>query len=173
MDIKEIVAVSGQPGLYELVTTRDDGLVVSPLEGGRTLFLSSRKHDFTPLESITIFTEDADGLELKAVFAEMKKQESETPPPKLKADGKTLRSYFEAIVPKHDRERVYTSDGKKIVKWFNILNEKGLISETVEEEGSEAAQKQSEQEQAAKSTRQSASQEPENSEGEEKTSLKT
>lgn len=90
---------------------------------------------FTPLENITIYTME-DSEELKAVFLEMKKQEESNPPVDPGSDGKTLRAYFEAVLPGHDQDKVYTSDIKKILKWYDQLNQEGLIVEGEEVEES-------------------------------------
>lgn len=91
---------------------------------------------FTPLENITIYTTD-DSVALKNVFLEMKAQVSENPPIDSKSSGEELRAYFKAILPDHDPEKVYTSDIKKIIKWYHELEEAGLIVEDEEEKEEE------------------------------------
>ena len=129
MDLKDILAVGGLGGLFELVTQRQDGLIVRSLLDGKTKFASSRVHDFTPLESVTIYTTTEDDMELKKIFETMKEKSAELPiaHPK-KSSGEELRAYFKSIVPDFDEERVYTSDIKKLIKWYNILDELGKIT---------------------------------------------
>ncbi len=131
MDLSKIVSISGIGGLFHLENQRDNGLIVRPLEGGKNRFVSSRNHLFTPLENITIYTWD-DSIPLKTVFEEMKKKEAEIPLPEAKSDGAVLHAYLKAVVPDYDDERVYTSDIKKIIKWYKQLDEQGLV--TLEEE---------------------------------------
>ncbi|MGB1248008.1 MAG: DUF5606 domain-containing protein [Chitinophagales bacterium] len=126
MDIKEILAVSGMPGLYKMLANRDNGLIVCALGDTQKKFAPARKHMFTPLENITIYTED-DGIELVKVFQKMKTDASSNPVIAPNSKGPELRNYFEKIVPNHDTDRVYTSDIKKIIKWFNVLDEQGLV----------------------------------------------
>lgn len=67
MNLANVIAISGMPGLFELVTTRNNGLVASDLETGKSNFYSIRKHQFTPLETVAIYTYD-DTEELKDIF---------------------------------------------------------------------------------------------------------
>ena len=126
MDLKDIVAISGMSGLHRIEAQRSNGIIVKPLTEDKKKFISSRQHMFTPLENITIYTE-GDGVELKQVFQEMKRQEESNPPVDSKEDNNTLNEYFEAILPDYDKERVYVSDIKKIIKWYQLLNESNLV----------------------------------------------
>lgn len=126
MNLKDIVAISGMSGLHKIEAQRSNGIIVRTLNEDKKKFISSRQHMFTPLENITIYT-DGDGTELKEVFQEMKRQQNENPPVDAKEDGAALMSYFEKIVPDYDRERVYSSDIKKVVRWYQILDQENLI----------------------------------------------
>lgn len=130
-DIKysELVAISGLSGLHQLVTNRSNGLIVEGLEDGKSRFVSARKHQFTPLESIAIYTYE-DTIELKKVFTMMSSSEIEIP--EAKSSANDLKSYFEQIIPEYDRDRVYPKDMKKVIKWYNLLQSKGM--KTFEEE---------------------------------------
>ncbi len=127
MKLSEIVSVTGLPGLYKSSGKRTDGLIVTSLIDGTTKFVSGRVHLFSTLENITIYTQEG-SKELKAVLADMKKNEKAHSPASLKSDDQ-LKAYFEAVIPDYDREKVYTSHMKKLVGWYNLLNEKGLIAE--------------------------------------------
>lgn len=137
MNLKDILAVSGMPGLYKLVNTRNNGLLVSSLdESARTIFCSTRKHQFTPMETVAIYTM-SDTIEMKTVFERMLDQLDENPPASPKGSKAEIEDYFASIVPDYDEDRVYISDMKKVIKWFNILNEKGFLtseSDSSEEE---------------------------------------
>jgi hypothetical protein len=113
--------------LYKSSGKRTDGLIVTSLIDGTTKFVSGRVHLFSTLENITIYTQEG-SKELKAVLADMKKNEKAHSPASLKSDDQ-LKAYFEAVIPDYDREKVYTSHMKKLVGWYNLLNEKGLIAE--------------------------------------------
>jgi hypothetical protein len=127
MDLKDIVAVTGLSGLYKAAAKRADGMIITSLENGKTTFASARVHMFTPLDTITIYTEGNDTTELIKVFAEMKKQEKENPVVDAKVDNLELKTYFKKVLPNYDEEKVYFSDIKKLLKWYVLLDSKGLI----------------------------------------------
>ena len=122
MDYKRIVAVTGLSGLFEVVSSKTDGALLRSLEDGSTKFVSSRVHNLSHLESIEIFTED-ENVNLVEVFEAMKSTGDALPEVK---DNKALKAYFEKVYPKMDFGRVYTSDMKKMVKWYEVLNEKEI-----------------------------------------------
>ncbi|MEI6312683.1 MAG: DUF5606 domain-containing protein [Bacteroidota bacterium] len=128
MDLKDIMAISGLPGLYKVVANRTDGIIVEGLHDKAKKFVSSRQHMFTPLENITIYTTE-DSVELKEVFSNMKKDEkSNTVPDVKKSDEATLRKYMKSVLANYDEEKVYASDIKKLIKWYVLLDEHKLIS---------------------------------------------
>ncbi len=126
MDLTSIVSVSGLSGLYEMVGNKPSGLVVKHLETGKTRFASARKHNFSPLASISIFT-ITDTVEVIDVLYKMKENEEKLPPPETKSDPDDLRDYMYKIVEDHDEDRVYVSDIKKLIKWYNFLNDLNLL----------------------------------------------
>ncbi|MEM1323973.1 MAG: DUF5606 domain-containing protein [Bacteroidota bacterium] len=140
MNIDEFVAVSGLSGLYKMVVNRSNGLIIENLDNGKKRFASSRKHQFTPLASIGIYTL-TDTTELKEIFRRMLEQFENNPPAAIKAGPDEIISYFTKILPDYDRDRVYLSDIKRVIKWFNFLNDRNLLSleeEQKEEEEQEA-----------------------------------
>ena len=132
MNLSNVLAVSGLPGLYELAANRPNGLLLIPIGGGKSKFCSSRKHQFTPLETVAIYTW-SDTVELKNVFNSMTVKIQEVPLPDLKGGRDVLNSYFEQILPEFDRERVYPNDIKKVIKWYVALEAQGYFSATDEE----------------------------------------
>lgn len=138
MDYNKIVSVTGLTGLFELLSSKSDGAVVRALEDNSTKFVSTRQHNFSHLESIEVFTVK-DNTNLAELFDAMKKSSEKIPD--AKADNKVLKAYFEKVYPDLDFERVYSSDMKKMVKWFQIL-EKNKIEikiKSAEEPGETAA----------------------------------
>ncbi len=135
MHYREIVAVSGLSGLYQLLATKADGAIVRNLEDKSTRFVSARIHNFTPLDSIEVYT-TGENVRLQDVFNSMKANEGkvETLNP-AKADGKAIKAYFKAVFPEFDEERVYASDMKKMIKWFELLKANDLLN--FEEEAAE------------------------------------
>ncbi|MEZ4909368.1 MAG: DUF5606 domain-containing protein [Saprospiraceae bacterium] len=125
MDLKKIIAVSGLPGLYNLVATKNNGLIVADIDSGKTKFCSVREHQFTPMETVAIYTED-DTIDIISVFKNIQKNIAELPSPN--ASHSDLKKYFSIIIPDYDRDRVFHSDMKKVIKWFNFLNERNLLA---------------------------------------------
>jgi hypothetical protein len=130
MEYSRIVAVTGMPGLYEMVSSKSDGALVRSLEEGSTKFVSSRIHNLSHLESIEIYTQQ-DNVNLVEVFEAMKASGTALPDVK---DNKALKSYFESVYPDMDFERVYASDMKKMVKWFETLEKTGVEYKLTEQE---------------------------------------
>ena len=117
MEYSKLVAVTGLPGLFELISSRGDGAVVRSLDDNKTQFISSRVHNFSHLESIEVYTQ-RDNVNLVDVFNAMGKDGGSLPDAK---DNDAVKKYFEKVYPEMDFERVYSSDMKKMVKWFESL----------------------------------------------------
>ena len=139
MEYQKLVAVSGMPGLFEMINSKTDGAILRSLEDQTTKFVSSRVHSFSHLESIEIYTV-RDNVNLVDVFNAMEK--AGTPLPNEK-DAAAIKSYFEKVYPDMDFERVYASDMKKMVRWFDILKKNKVeikLSEQEEEPVEEPAE---------------------------------
>ena len=136
MDYNKIVSVTGMPGLFEMISSKSDGAVVRSLEDNTSKFVSTRLHNFSHLESIEVYT-TKDNNNLSDVFVAMK--ESKEDIPDAKTDAKALKSYFEKVFPNLDFDRVYTSDMKKMVKWYQILVKNNIEVHALTEEEKEAA----------------------------------
>ncbi len=126
MEFKDLISIAGMPGLYELVSSKGDGIIVKSLEDGKSQFVASRLHGVSSLDTISIFLQHEETIELKKVMQEMMKKEKELPIPDPK-DNELLKAYLKKIVPTYDEEKVHVSDMKKLVKWFGMLKEKNLI----------------------------------------------
>ncbi|MFL5738666.1 MAG: DUF5606 domain-containing protein [Flavisolibacter sp.] len=150
MDYNRIVAVTGMPGLYEVVSSKTDGAIVRSLEDKSTRFVSSRVHNLSHLESIEVYTV-RENVTLSDVFSAMKQSGGALPDTK---DNKVLKAYFEKVFPDLDFERVYTSDMKKMVKWYEVLNENEIdFTAKPEEEAEEVAVGAEEQEEKSEKPR--------------------
>ncbi len=134
MKYNRLVSVTGMSGLYELVSSKADGGIVKSLEDKTSKFVSNRVHQFSHLESIEIFTVN-DNVNLADVFVAM--QESEEALPDA-SDTKALKAYFTKVYPDMDMDRVYTSDMKKMVKWFDILKKNDVEIKLSSADDSEA-----------------------------------
>ena len=139
MNLTGLLSITGMPGLYRMIGNRKGGLVVEAVDGGRREFVTQRGHQFTPLESIAIFTDDGESVPLKDVFARMTEQADDNPAPDPKKASKDeLREYLLDVLPDHDRERVYVSDIKKLVKWYHLLAAAGALAEEEETSADDA-----------------------------------
>lgn len=150
MEYNKIIAVTGLPGLYELISSKNDGAIVRSLDDKTSKFVSSRIHSFSHLESIEIYTV-RDNVNLVDILLAM--QGSKTAVPDTKDNG-AVRKYFESVFPDLDFERVYSSDMKKMVKWYEVLKNNGVeikLSEPAPEE--EEAAPVVEEEKPAKATK--------------------
>ncbi len=132
MEYGKIIAVTGLPGLFELLNSKNDGAIVRSLEDKTTKFVSSRVHNFSHLESIEVFTV-RDNVNLVDIFHAMEKEGGKIPDGK---DAAELKKYFQKVYGDLDFERVYTSDLKKMAKWFTILKENNIEIKLTEVEES-------------------------------------
>ena len=126
MDLKEILSVSGKPGLYRLVSKGMNKIVVESLvdKSKMPLFASSRA---SALNNIAIYT-DEDSIPLKDVFKKIFEKENGgkcVDPKSVKDDD--LKKYLAEVLPEYDRERVHVSDMKKLFIWYNILHDNNLL----------------------------------------------
>jgi Domain of unknown function (DUF5606) len=117
MEYSKIIAITGLPGLYELVSSKTDGAIVRSLEDKSTRFVSSRVHSFSHLESIEVFT-SKENVNLAEVLQAMTRSTEKLPDDK---DAAGLTQYFKKTYPELDFDRVYNSDLRKMVKWFTVL----------------------------------------------------
>lgn len=136
--LKKILSISGKPGLYKLVSQGKNMLIVESLLTGKRI--PAYAHDkVISVGDIAIFTESGEAP-LPDVMNKIKEKENGgVASVSTKAEDKVLRNYFAEILPDFDRERVYTTDIKKLLGWYNLLVEKGLtdfVEEKVEEDSS-------------------------------------
>ena len=124
--LKGILAISGQPGLFKMLSEGKNGVIVESLLTGKkqTAFASAK---MSTLEDIAIYTTNED-FPLKEIFKKIYAQENGGPAIQSNAKPEELKKYFEKILPDYDRERVYVSDIKKVITWYNLLQDKGLLS---------------------------------------------
>jgi hypothetical protein len=136
MEYNKIIAVTGLPGLYELLSSKSDGAIVRSLDDKTTRFVSSRIHNFSHLESIEVYTV-RDNVNLVDILKAMEANAGKLPDEK---DGADLKAYFTKVYPDLDFGRVYSSDLKKMVKWYSVLKANNIeikLSEPEEEEALE------------------------------------
>lgn len=122
MKLDNIIAVSGMPGLYKMLASRSNGLLIENFDSPKRQFVSARKHQFTPLVSIGIYTY-ADVISLDDVFRKIEETKGENPLPDPAAGIDVLRPWFKTIVPDHDEDRVHLNDIRKVIRWFNFVRQ--------------------------------------------------
>ncbi len=125
MGLEKILAISGKPGLYELQNQTRNGFVAESLIDGKRLSVNLR-HNVSLLSEIAIYTLTEE-VPLREVFEKIKeKEEGNKTSIGHKESKDKLEEYFFNVLPDYDEERVYASDIKKVIQWYNILQSKGL-----------------------------------------------
>lgn len=131
MDLSKILAISGKPGLYKMLSQTKNGLVVESMTDGKKFTAFSHERIST-LEEISIYTEDED-RPLKDILKAIHDMQEGKPAISHKASGEELKDFFEKAVPDYDKDNVYVSDIKKVLNWYNLLHEQSLLDFTEEE----------------------------------------
>ncbi len=127
MSVEKVLSISGKPGLYELKIQTRSGFIAESLVDGKKLTVGL-KSNVSLLSEISIYTQTGE-IKLFEVFANIAKKENKGEAISHKSDNGTLENYFAEIVPDYDTERVYASDIKKVLNWYNILHKAGFIEQ--------------------------------------------
>jgi hypothetical protein len=136
--LKKIVAISGKPGLYKVLSQGKNMLIVESLTDGKRLPAHSSEK-VVSLGDISMFTETED-KPLHEILEALKTLENGAKASiDPKSDNDTLRKYFAKVVPDFDRDRVYPTDIRKLLQWYNLLIESGITDFKPEEKQDEAA----------------------------------
>lgn len=126
MTLEDILAISGKPGLYKLKTQTRGGFVAESLIDGRKVSVGIQSN-VSILSDIAVYTLTEE-VPLRKVFAAIKAKENGQSTSISHKDGKdTLEEYFFNILPDYDEDRVYASDIKKIIQWYNILHKHDIL----------------------------------------------
>lgn len=126
MSIQKILAISGKPGLFELKVQTRSGFVAESLLDGKKITVGLRSN-VSLLSEIAVYTYTEE-VKLVEVFKAIATKESDGPAISHKETENNLKSYFREILPEFDEDRVYASDIKKIINWYNILQPKGFVT---------------------------------------------
>ncbi len=138
MSFNKIVSVSGSSGVYSLVATKSNGIIVTNLEDNKSTFISSRTQHITALENIAIYRNNDETTPLSEVLMKMEELESMNPVPAHTESHDTLKKYAASVLPDIDQVRVHYSDLKKLVKWYKVLKQHNLLPKKEEEGATEA-----------------------------------
>lgn len=144
--LKTILSISGKPGLFKLVSHGKNMLIVESLIDKKKV-PAYAKDKVISLGDIAIYTDEAE-VPLHEVLTSVKKKENGQKASLVpsKAQGDELRAYMAEVLPNFDRDRVYPSDIKKLISWYNILIDAGITEFTPEEETAEAVPEAEKQE---------------------------
>lgn len=136
--LKTILSISGKPGLYKLISQGKSMLIVESITADKKRIPAYGNEKIVSLGDIAMYTTEEE-VPLKDVFASIKNKENGGPASidLKKADANQLRAYLAEILPDFDRDRVYVTDIKKLISWYNILVANGITEFDVAEEATE------------------------------------
>ena len=134
--LKDILSISGYGGLYKFISQGRTGIIVEALEDKKRMNASATAK-ISALEDIAIFT-DVEDIPLKDVFKAIYDKENGGESINHKSSANELKDYFAEVLPDYDRDRVYVSDIKKVINWYNVLHKFDMLNfEEAEEDKSE------------------------------------
>ncbi len=129
--LKDILSISGYGGLFKFISQGRTGIIVESLEDKKRMNASATAK-ISALEDIAIFT-DTEDIPLKDVFKAISEKEDGGEAISHKSSANELKTYFEEVLPDYDRDRVYVSDIKKVLNWYNALHKFGMLNFDEEE----------------------------------------
>lgn len=139
MSLEKIMSISGKPGLFELKNQTRGGFLAESLLDGKRVNVSAR-HNVSLLSEIAIYTATEE-LPLREVFKKISEKEKGGEAINHKVSKDELEEYFFGVLPDYDEDRVYASDIKKVVQWYNLLTKKGLTDFEAPEEDTSGEKK--------------------------------
>ena len=143
MKLKGIIAISGKPGLFKILSHTKGGVIVETVQDGKRT-MASLTSTMSSLDDISMYTQTEE-LPLREIMRRIaEKQDNGQALDAKTSSDEQLKEYFEAIVPDYDRERVYASHIRKLFHWYNILQAAGMVSKEIEDEEPEAAEEKAE-----------------------------
>lgn len=132
MSLEKVISISGKPGLYKLITQTRGGFVAESLVDKKRISVSIQ-NNVSVLSEIAIYTLSEE-IPLAQVLENIKKKEDGNPTSVKAKDGNDkLEEYFFDVLPDYDEDRVYASDIKKVIQWYNLLQEHNMLDELVVE----------------------------------------
>lgn len=128
MDLTKILAVSGKPGLFKVLSQTKNGFIVESLVDGKRFPVFAHERA-SALQEISIFTTGED-LPLKDVLKKINEKLGSEKAPDPKSEPGVIQGFFSDVIPDYDKERVHLSDMKKVLTWYNLLSEKDMLDFT-------------------------------------------
>ncbi len=124
MELDKVLSISGKPGLYELKAQTRGGFVAESMLDGKKISVNIR-HNVSLLSEIAVYTY-TDEVPLRDIFQKIYDKENGGEAVSHKESKEKLEAYFAEVLPEYDVDRVYISDIKKILQWYNLLVSKGV-----------------------------------------------
>lgn len=138
--LKTVLAISGKPGLYRLVSRGNKMLIVETIDETKKRLPAHSADKVVSLADISIYTDDDNEVSLASVFESIKEKYDgkAVELSAKKADQSNIISFFEKVLPNYDTDRVRVSDMRKVLAWYNLLINDGMTSFVEENEESAA-----------------------------------
>ncbi len=135
LNLKKIISISGQPGLFQFVSQSRNGIIVESLLDGKRMNASASAK-VSSLGDIAVYTETGE-VALREVLKGIRTKENGGQALNPKASNDQLKAYLESVLPEFDKDKVYASDIKKMVAWYNLLQSKDMLALLDVEEAAE------------------------------------
>jgi hypothetical protein len=135
IDLSGIISIAGQPGLYKIITNSKNGIIVEHLGDKRRTNIPATAKVST-LSDIRMFTTGED-KPVEEIITSVYEKEKGGPAVDTKSDDKAIEQYFASVLPEYDKERVYISNMRKLITWYNTLQSTGNLKEKEEKAGEE------------------------------------
>ncbi|MDR0660878.1 MAG: DUF5606 domain-containing protein [Prevotellaceae bacterium] len=135
VDLKKVLSISGYPSLFEFVSQAKSGIIVETISDKKRMSVSTTTK-VSSLSDIAIYT-DTEELPLQQVLQKIKEKENGEAAISAKSSPDELKKYFAEVLPNYDKDRVYVSHIKKVVEWYNLLQQNNMLDFLEEEEETE------------------------------------
>lgn len=122
MTIADIATVTGKGGLFKVIASTKSGLILESLDDQKTKMVATTNHRLSLLNEISIYTATKEGnVPLEDVLKKIQKEFGDDPGVDANSDSDELRAFMKSVLPEYDEERVYTSDIKKLIRWYGLI----------------------------------------------------
>ena len=121
MELKDIISISGKTGLYKIIAQTPKSMVAESIDEHKTKLPIHSSHQVAMLSEITIYSATPEDITLKSVFENIKTKDGEILSVTQKDSPEKIKEYFKEVAPNYDTDRVYISDMKKVLKWYELL----------------------------------------------------
>ena len=122
MKIADIATVSGKGGLFKVVAPTKSGVILESLDDAKTKMVATTNHRLSLLNEISIYTTTKEGnVPLEDVLKKVQKDFGDDPGVDTNSDSDELKAFMKSVLPEYDEDRVYTSDIKKLVRWYGLI----------------------------------------------------